>query len=192
MTHMPPTFTYDGKRGLTMAKFFSILVFLLWIAAAAAAVLLFKKKGKRANLLCAGALVLCIALLAAYYFPQKGLIPPDAEVSYTDMFSPLPGVPAECDAAAVCAVLNDFPAVRSAFGTLFRGQGGAFQGPAHSFLIAADGRIYNTLSLAGGTATLRVGSFDAPQVYYFLDGSTLYARLGALLFGEAWPAEGAA
>ena len=106
-----------------MAKFFSILVLLLWIAAAAAAVLLFKKKGKRANLLCAGALVLCIALLAAYYFPQKGLIPPDAEVSYTEMFSPLPGVPAECDAAAVCAVLNDFPAVRSAFGTLFRGQG---------------------------------------------------------------------
>ena len=143
MTHMPPTFTYDGKRVLTMAKFFSILVLLLWIAAAAAAVLLFKKKGKRANLLCAGALVLCIALLAAYYFPQKGLIPPDAEVSYTEMFSPLPG-------------------------------------------------IYNTLSLAGGTATLRVGSFDAPQVYYFLDGSTLYARLGALLFGEAWPAEGAA
>lgn len=173
-----------------MAKVLSILVLLLW--AAAAAVLLFKKKGKRAKLLCAGALVLCIALLAAYYFPQKRLIPPDAEVSYTDMFSPLPGVPAECDAAAVCAVLNEFPAVRSAFGTLFRGQGGTFQGPAHSFLIAADGRIYNMLALAGGTATLRAGGLDAPQVYYFLDGSALYARLCALLFGEAWPAEGAA
>ena len=147
-----------------MAKFISILILLLWAAAAAAAVLLFKKKGKRARLLCAGALILCIVLLAAYYFPEKGLIPADAEVSYTEMFSPLPNVPAECDAAAVCAVLNDFPAVRSAFATLFRGQGGTFQGPAHNFLIAADGRIYNTLSLAGGTATLRRGEADAPQV----------------------------
>lgn len=83
-----------------MAKFISILILLLWAAAAAAAVLLFKKKGKRARLLCAGALILCIVLLAAYYFPEKGLIPADAEVSYTEMFSPLPNVPAECDAAA--------------------------------------------------------------------------------------------
>lgn len=92
-----------------MAKFISILVLLLWAAAAAVAVLLFKKKGKRTKLLCAGALILCIVLLAAYYFPEKGLIPADAEVSYTEMFSPLPGVPAECDAAAVCAALNEFP-----------------------------------------------------------------------------------
>ena len=83
-----------------MAKFISILILLLWAAAAAAAVLLFKKKGKRARLLCAGALILCIVLLAAYYFPEKGLIPADAEVSYTEMLSPLPNVPAECDAAA--------------------------------------------------------------------------------------------
>ena len=172
-----------------MAKFISILVLLLWAAATAATVLLFKKKEKRANLLCAGTLVLCIALLAAYYFPEKGLIPPDAEGSYTEMFSPQPGVPAECDAAAVCAALNEFPAVRSALATLFRGQGGMFQGPAHNFLIAADGRIYNTLSLAGGTATLRRGEADVPQVYYFLNGRALYARLGKLLFGAAWPAD---
>lgn len=172
-----------------MAKFISILVLLLWAAAAAVAVLLFKKKGKRTKLLCAGALILCIVLLAAYYFPEKGLIPADAEVSYTEMFSPLPGVPAECDAAAVYAALNEFPAVRSAFATLFRGQGGTFQGPAHNFLIAADGRIYNTLSLAGGTATLRRGEADAPQVYYFLNGRALYARLGKLLFGAAWPVD---
>ncbi len=76
-----------------MAKFISILILLLWAAAAAAAVLLFKKKGKRAKLLCAGALILCIVLLAAYYFPEKGLIPADAEVSYTEMFSPLPTCP---------------------------------------------------------------------------------------------------
>jgi len=171
-----------------MAKFISILVLLLWAAAAAVAVLLFKKKGKRTKLLCAGALILCIVLLAAYYFPEKGLIPADAEVSYTEMFSPLPGVPAECDAAAVYAALNEFPAVRSAFATLFRGQGGMFQGSAHNFLIAADGRIYNTLSLAGGTATLRRGEADAPQVYY-LNGRALYARLGKLLFGAAWPAD---
>lgn len=122
-------------------------------------------------------------------FPREGV---DSRrcggILYRDVL-PAPNVPAECDAAAVCAVLNDFPAVRSAFATLFRGQGGTFQGPAHNFLIAADGRIYNTLSLAGGTATLRRGEADAPQVYYFLNGRALYARLGKLLFGAAWPVD---
>lgn len=175
-----------------MAKFLSVLILLLWAAAIAAIVLLFRRKGKRAKVACAAVLALCLALLAAYYFPRKNLLPNEAEVSYVELFSPLPGVSAAYDAEAVRSALNDAPAVRSAFATLFRGQGGSFQGPAHYFLISSEGFGASVLVLAGGPATLRLGDPNAPQVFYYPGSSALYAQLGTLLFGEAWEAASSA
>lgn len=171
-----------------MAKFLSVLILLLWAAAIAAIVLLFRRKGKRAKVACAAMIALCLALLAAYYFPQKNLLPNEAEVSYVELFSPLPGVTAAYDAEAVRSTLNDAPAVRSAFATLFRGQGESFQGPAHYFLISSEGFDASVLVFAEAPAMLRLGDPNAPQVFYAPGGSALYTQLGALLFGEAWEA----